>query len=189
MLKWVSLSFLSWSWLSWKLCQNPTAGRIRLRRAAPFLQQTHSCTNTRTKTPFHSKHRHSRVTALTTCFEYVHLQLLEQPACLPSVWLQRTFASDCGSSLNASWPRASKSATGNINTYHPIRLNGGDVSCWAGLQPLTPALFPLLMSLSLSAAAPSIFLRAVSPVAVHSQYFTQGHPSCLPVTRHFLPLL
>lgn len=55
------------------------------------------------------------------------------------------------STVNASWHGASmlKSVISNINTYHPIRLNGGDVSCWARLQPLTLTLFPLLMSLSL----------------------------------------
>lgn len=68
-----------------------------------------------------------------------------------------------GSSLNASWQSAStpKSGIGNINTYHTIRLNGEDVSCWARLQPLTPAPFPFLISLSLFVAS-SIFKCCLS---------------------------
>lgn len=67
---------------------------------------------------------------------------------------------------------------GNINTYHPIRLNGEDVRCWARLQPLTPTLFPPLMSVSCSLWLP-LYFSAVSPAVFHSLYLTQGRPLCL----------
>lgn len=59
----------------------------------------------------------------------------------PSVERWRKFDSaTLWSSLSVScgW-EPPKSAIGNTNSHHPIRWNGGDVSCWAALQPLTPA--------------------------------------------------
>lgn len=121
----------------------------------PFVRSTHSCRNTNTRTQTNmrkssqSTHEHHWLTdVLLVCICMARLQTVK--------WWREKFGAFTGSSLKrGSTP---KSAIGYINTYHPIRLNGEDVSSWARLQPLTPALFPLLMSLSLSVAPSYISL-------------------------------
>lgn len=95
---------------------------------------------------------------------YVHLQVLNNVKCLSiSGGEEDKVPFFSGSSLNVSWHMAPMPnfAIGNINTYGPVRLNGEEFSSWAGRQPPTPTLFPLLMSLSLF-VAPSIFQCCLS---------------------------